>query len=87
MNAVYMPVIGLEVHVQLATASKIFCSCSTDSMGAEPNRNVCPVCLGLPGTLPVMNEHALRLGIRAGLALSCAIRDRTIFHRKNYFYP
>ncbi len=87
MNALYVPVIGLEVHVQLATSSKIFCGCSTDYIGQEPNTNVCPICLGLPGTLPVMNEKVLRLGIRAGLALSCSIRDRTIFHRKNYFYP
>lgn len=83
----YIPVIGLEIHVQLSTATKIFCPCSTDYIGAEPNTNVCPVCLGLPGSLPVLNKRAVELGVRAGLALSCAIRNHTVFHRKNYFYP
>jgi len=87
MNVVYVPVIGLEIHVQLSTATKIFCSCSTDYIGAEPNSNVCPVCLGLPGTLPVLNKKAVELGVRGGLALSCQIRSHTVFHRKNYFYP
>ena len=83
----YIPVIGLEIHVQLSTATKIFCPCSTDYIGAEPNTNVCPVCLGLPGSLPVLNKKAVELGVRAGLALSCTIRNHTVFHRKNYFYP
>ncbi len=87
MKFAYLPVIGLEIHVQLATATKIFCPCSTDYIGAEPNTNVCPVCLGLPGSLPVLNGKAVELGIRAALALSCTIRNKTIFHRKNYFYP
>ena len=87
MKYQYVPVIGLEIHVQLSTASKIFCPCSTDYIGAEPNTHVCPVCLGLPGSLPVLNRKAVELGIRAGLALACAIRNRTVFHRKNYFYP
>lgn len=82
----YEPVIGLEVHVQLATKSKLFCACPTE-FGAEPNRNTCPVCLGMPGSLPVLNEEALRLGIKAGLALNCKISGRLKFDRKNYFYP
>ncbi|MHB1326987.1 MAG: Asp-tRNA(Asn)/Glu-tRNA(Gln) amidotransferase subunit GatB [Gemmatimonadales bacterium] len=79
-------VIGLEVHVQLATRSKLFCGCST-AFGELPNTNVCPVCLGLPGALPVPNEHAVRLGTRAALALGCTVHQRSIFARKNYFYP
>jgi aspartyl-tRNA(Asn)/glutamyl-tRNA(Gln) amidotransferase subunit B len=79
-------VIGLEVHVQLKTSSKMFCACST-LFGAPPNTNVCPVCLGLPGALPVPNEHAIRLAIRAALALNCHVRETSIFARKNYFYP
>ena len=79
-------VIGLEVHVQLATASKLFCGCPT-TFGEAPNRNVCPVCLGLPGALPVPNEGALRLATRAALALGCTVHQRSIFARKNYFYP
>src|SRR2546427_1843692 len=82
----YEPVIGLEVHVQLATATKIFCSCPT-SFGAQPNSNVCPVCLGLPGALPVLSRKAVDLAIRAALALSCSIRPMSRFARKNYFYP
>src|ERR1051326_8946858 len=82
----YEPVIGLEVHVQLATRSKIFCSCPT-SFGAEPNSNVCPVCLGLSGALPVLNHAAVELAIKAALALNCAIRPVSRFARKNYFYP
>ena len=79
-------VIGLEVHAQLLTASKIFCSCST-AFGAPPNTHVCPVCLGMPGALPVLNRAAVDDGIRAALALGCAIHERSIFARKNYFYP
>jgi len=82
----YEPVIGLEVHVQLKTDSKIFCSCSTQ-FGAEPNSNTCPVCLGLPGSLPVLNKKALDLGVKVGLALESHIAERLKFDRKNYFYP
>jgi aspartyl-tRNA(Asn)/glutamyl-tRNA(Gln) amidotransferase subunit B len=84
--AKYEPVIGLEVHVQLLTRSKIFCGCSTH-FGDAPNSNVCPVCLGLPGTLPVLNKRAVELGIRASLALNCTVHDHSRFARKNYFYP
>jgi aspartyl-tRNA(Asn)/glutamyl-tRNA(Gln) amidotransferase subunit B len=79
-------VIGLEVHVQLLTRSKMFCGCST-SFGDPPNTNVCPVCLGLPGALPVPNAHAIRLAARAALALGCTVQSRSVFARKNYFYP
>ena len=82
----YEAVIGLEVHVQLKTASKIFCACST-RFGDPPNRNTCPVCLGLPGSLPVLNRRALELAIRAALVLHCAVHERSRFARKNYFYP
>ncbi|HOW88328.1 MAG TPA: Asp-tRNA(Asn)/Glu-tRNA(Gln) amidotransferase subunit GatB [Candidatus Omnitrophota bacterium] len=82
----YEPVIGLEVHVQLKTKSKMFCACSTE-FGVEGNKNTCPVCLGWPGSLPVVNETALKLAIRAGLALNCKVAERLKFDRKNYFYP
>src|SRR5215469_14219221 len=84
--AKYEPVIGLEVHAQLLTRSKIFCGCST-RFGDPPNRNVCPVCLGLPGTLPVLNKRAVEMGIRAALALNGTVHERSRFARKNYFYP
>jgi aspartyl-tRNA(Asn)/glutamyl-tRNA(Gln) amidotransferase subunit B len=79
-------VIGLEVHVQLRTRSKMFCGCAT-SFGDPPNTNVCPVCLGLPGALPVPNAEAVRLGVRAALALGCTVHETSVFARKNYFYP
>ena len=82
----FEPVIGLEIHAQLLTASKIFCGCST-AFGAPPNTHVCPVCLGLPGALPVLNRGAVDHGIRAALALGCTVHDTSIFARKNYFYP
>src|SRR6202162_1425858 len=82
----YEPVIGLEMHVQLKTATKIFCACST-RFGDPPNSNTCPVCLGLPGALPVFNRRALELAVRAALALHCAVHERSRFARKNYFYP
>jgi aspartyl-tRNA(Asn)/glutamyl-tRNA(Gln) amidotransferase subunit B len=84
--AAYDPVLGLEVHVELNTTSKMFCGCST-AFGAEPNTQVCPVCLGLPGSLPVVNARAVESAIRIGLALNCTIAEWCRFSRKNYFYP
>jgi aspartyl-tRNA(Asn)/glutamyl-tRNA(Gln) amidotransferase subunit B len=84
--AKYEAVIGLEVHAQLLTATKAFCACST-RFGDPPNTNTCPVCLGLPGALPVLNRKALELGLRASIALNCEVQERSRFARKNYFYP
>lgn len=82
----YETVIGLEVHVELKTRTKIFCD-STTEFGGEPNTHVCPICLGLPGTLPVINKKVVEYAIRAALALNCNIAEFTKFDRKNYFYP
>jgi len=82
----YEPVIGLEIHVQLATRTKMFCGCEL-SFGEPPNTRTCPVCLGLPGSLPVANARAVHFGLMIGLALGCELAPRSIFHRKNYFYP
>jgi aspartyl-tRNA(Asn)/glutamyl-tRNA(Gln) amidotransferase subunit B len=82
----YEMVVGLEVHVQLKTRTKAFCGCSA-SFGDPPNRNTCPVCLALPGALPVLNERAVELAVRAALSLGCTVNERSIFARKNYFYP
>ena len=87
MSAVeYEPVIGLEIHVQLKTRTKMFCGCEV-SFGDPPNTHTCPTCLGLPGPLPVVNERAVQFGIMIGLAFGCEIAERSLFHRKNYFYP
>ena len=86
MTEPYVTVIGLEVHVQLATKSKLFCACST-RFGAEPNTQTCPVCIGLPGTLPVMNRHALELSLKTAVALDCEIPPYTKWDRKQYYYP
>ncbi len=87
MSLTFTTVIGLEIHVQLSTRTKLFCGCSTDYIGAVPNSNICPLCTGQPGTLPVLNEKVVELGVRAGLALGCRINNVTRFDRKNYFYP
>ncbi len=86
MSAGWETVIGLEIHAQLATASKMFCSCPTD-FGAPPNSQVCPVCTGMPGTLPVVNRAAVELAVRLGLAVGATVHRRSVFARKNYFYP
>ena len=85
-DVTYEPVIGLEIHVQLKTRTKMFCGCEL-SFGEEPNTRTCPVCLGLPGTLPVVNAEAIHFGLMIGMALGCEPAPRSIFHRKNYFYP
>ncbi len=82
----YEPVMGLEVHVELATATKLFCGCRNE-FGSEPNTNICPVCLGLPGSLPVLNEKVVEYALRLGEAFHFDVPERSIFHRKNYFYP
>ncbi len=81
-----VPTIGLEIHVQLLTRTKMFCGCELE-FGAEPNTHTCPVCLGHPGTLPVVNEQAIEYATRIAVALGCEVAPRSIFHRKNYFYP
>ena len=82
----FEPVIGLEVHAQLLTQTKIFCGCTT-RFGNPPNTNTCPVCLGMPGVLPVLNKKAVEYAMKVGLALGCEVRHRSLFARKNYFYP
>src|SRR4029077_20130320 len=84
--AKYESVIGLEVHVQLLTNSKIFCACST-RFGDAPNSNTCPVCLGLPGTLPILNKRVVEMATLASLAINCKVHEHSRFARKNYFYP
>lgn len=83
----YEAVIGLEIHAQIATKSKMFCGCSSDSFESEPNENVCPICMGFPGQLPVINEEAVKKGVKASLALHCTVPEWSKFDRKNYFYP
>lgn len=85
-NVKFLPIIGLEVHVQLKTKTKLFCSCSVE-YGAQPNKNICPVCTGQPGVLPVLNKEAVKLAIKTAVALNCKIQQVSIFARKNYFYP
>src|SRR5216117_3706855 len=86
MSSSWETIIGLETHVQLRTKSKMFCGCAT-AFGAPPNTQVCPVCLGLPGALPVVNGLGVGLAVRAALALGCSVQPTSIFARKNYFYP
>lgn len=83
----YEPIIGMEVHVELNTRSKMFCGCSADFFGVPPNTHVCPICMGMPGTLPVINARAIEYTIKTGLALNCEIQPHNVFARKNYFYP
>jgi aspartyl-tRNA(Asn)/glutamyl-tRNA(Gln) amidotransferase subunit B len=86
MSQKYETVIGLEIHVELKTATKIFCPCPNE-FGGEPNTHVCPVCLGLPGVMPVFNKRVLEFAVKAGLALNCEIAAYSKFDRKNYYYP
>ncbi len=83
----YKPIIGLEIHIELNTKSKMFCSCPNDPNEKQPNSNICPICMGHPGTLPVINEEAVKKVIKTGLALNCKIPEHSKFDRKNYFYP
>ena len=83
----YEPIIGMEVHVELNTRSKMFCGCSADFFGVPPNTHVCPICTGMPGTLPVINARAIEYTVKTGLALNCEIQQHNVFARKNYFYP
>ncbi|KKR23909.1 MAG: Aspartyl/glutamyl-tRNA(Asn/Gln) amidotransferase subunit B [Candidatus Yanofskybacteria bacterium GW2011_GWD2_39_48] len=87
MDAKYKPVIGLEIHAELKTETKMFCSCKNDPNEKRPNQNICPICMGHPGTLPVANKKAIEKTIMAGLGFNCQIDKDTFFERKNYFYP
>ena len=87
MNDKFEAVIGLEIHAQISTKTKLFCTCSSDAFDHEPNINTCPVCMGFPGQLPVINKEAVHKGIKAALALHCHIPAFSKFDRKNYFYP
>ena len=86
MHPGYEMVIGLEVHIQLQTRTKLFCACPSD-YGGEPNSRTCPVCLGLPGAMPVLNQEAVRMALSLGLAIGARIQPRSLFYRKQYFYP